>query len=103
MVYETSSFSLGFLIAWFYSKQDQKLPGPPAYIFMIDVSYQSMQCGMVRMLMRELKELLDVLPKWAWSWSSFLKIFILKVNPYVHLGLGKKTWIPACPLGKQPS
>ena len=63
MVYETSSFSLGFLIAWLYSKQDQKLPGPPAYIFMIDVSYQSMQCGMVRMLMRELKELLDVLPK----------------------------------------
>ena len=48
---------------WFYLKQDQKLPGPPAYIFMIDVSYQSMQCGMVRMLMRELKELLDVLPK----------------------------------------
>ena len=30
---------------------------------MIDVSYQSMQCGMVRMLMKELKELLDVLPK----------------------------------------
>ena len=44
-------------------KQDQKLPGPPAYIFMIDVSYQSMQCGMVRMLVKELKELLDVLPK----------------------------------------
>lgn len=44
-------------------KQDQKLPGPPAYIFMIDVSYQSMQCGMVRMLMKELKELLDFLPK----------------------------------------
>ena len=46
-----------------HHKQDQKLPGPPAYIFMIDVSYQSMQCGMVRMLMKELKELLDVLPK----------------------------------------
>ena len=46
-----------------HSTQDQKLPGPPAYIFMIDVSYQSMQCGMVRMLMKELKELLDVLPK----------------------------------------
>lgn len=44
-------------------KQDQKLPGPPAYIFMIDVSYQSVQCGMVRMLMKELKELLNVLPK----------------------------------------
>jgi len=46
-----------------HSPQDQKLPGAPAYIFMIDVSYQSMQCGMVRMLMKELKELLDVLPK----------------------------------------
>ena len=46
-----------------HSIQDQKLPGPPAYIFMIDVSYQSVQCGMVRMLMKELKELLDVLPK----------------------------------------
>lgn len=43
--------------------KDQKFPGPPAYIFMIDVSYQSVQCGMVRMLMKELGELLDHLPK----------------------------------------
>lgn len=41
------------------------MPGAPAYVFMIDVSYQSMQCGMVRMLMKELKEVLDVLPKWV--------------------------------------
>ena len=36
-----------------------------------------MQCGMVRMLMKELKELLDVLPKWA------LNIFLSEglVNP----------------------
>ena len=53
------------VLFFIHSIQDQKLPGPPAYIFMIDVSYQSMQCGMVRMLMKELKELLDVLPKWA--------------------------------------
>lgn len=52
------------LILWlFFCFKDQKFPGPPAYIFMIDVSYQSVQCGMVRMLMKELGELLDHLPK----------------------------------------
>ena len=56
-------FCRNMVLFFIHSIQDQKLPGPPAYIFMIDVSYQSVQCGMVRMLMKELKELLDVLPK----------------------------------------
>ena len=57
------SLELYLLFTLIIIVQDQKLPGPPAYIFMIDVSYQSVQCGMVRMLMKELKELLNFLPK----------------------------------------
>lgn len=52
-----------FKIVGMFFVQDQKFPDPPAYIFMIDVSYQSVQCGMVRMLMKELGELLEHLPK----------------------------------------
>ena len=52
--------NLVYFILYF---QDQKPPQPPAYIFMIDVSYQSIQCGMVRMLMRDLGSLLEHLPR----------------------------------------
>lgn len=64
--------------------KDQKLPGPPAYIFMIDVSYQSMQCGMVRMLMRELKELLDVLPKEHGQEHSLIRVGFVTYSNHLH-------------------
>ena len=59
------------------------MPGAPAYVFMIDVSYQSMQCGMVRMLMKELKEVLDVLPKWVF----LLLISKLYYQEFTHIYL----------------
>ena len=59
------------------------MPGAPAYVFMIDVSYQSMQCGMVRMLMKELKEVLDVLPKWVF----LLLISELDYQEFTHFFL----------------
>ena len=63
---------------WF---QDQKLPSPPAYVFMIDVSYQSMQCGMVRMLMREINEMLNHLPKWV-TWLCSLGFWLKQLIWY---------------------
>ena len=44
--------------------QDNKLPKPPAFIFMIDVSYNSVKSGLVQLLCERLKEdILVNLPK----------------------------------------
>lgn len=46
------------------SKQNNKLPQPPAYIFLIDVSYNAVKSGMVSIVCQELKTLLDCLPRY---------------------------------------
>lgn len=43
--------------------QDKKPPNPPAFIFMIDVSYSNIKTGLVRLLCNELKGLLERLPR----------------------------------------
>jgi len=46
--------------------QDNKLPNPPAYIFMIDVSYMSVRSGLVNLLCTRLKEdILQHLPRYG--------------------------------------
>lgn len=63
-MYERPELSLGsfeYLATTDYCK-NSKLPQPPAYIFMIDVTYQSVKTGMVHLLCKELKSLLDRLP-----------------------------------------
>lgn len=47
----------------FLSLQNNKFPSPPAFIFMIDVSYNAIRTGLVRLLCEELKSLLDYLPR----------------------------------------
>lgn len=43
--------------------QNNKLPQPPAFIFLIDVSYNAVKSGMVNIVCQELKTLLDYLPR----------------------------------------
>lgn len=43
--------------------QNNKVPNPPAYIFMIDVSYSNIKSGLVKMLCDELKTILQNLPR----------------------------------------
>lgn len=43
--------------------QNNKFPSPPAFIFMIDVSYNAVKSGLVRLICEELKSLLDYLPR----------------------------------------
>ena len=46
--------------------QNGMLPKPPAFIFMIDVSYNSVKSGLVHLLCQNLKEnILQYLPKWV--------------------------------------
>jgi protein transport protein SEC24 len=64
--YERPELCLGsyeFVATSDYCK-DSKLPGPPAFIFMIDVSYNSIKSGLVHLLCEQLKgEVLPHLPK----------------------------------------
>uniref|UniRef100_A0A7N9D2N6 Protein transport protein Sec24C n=1 Tax=Macaca fascicularis TaxID=9541 RepID=A0A7N9D2N6_MACFA len=62
--YDRPELSLGsyeFLATVDYCK-NSKFPSPPAFIFMIDVSYNAIRTGLVRLLCEELKSLLDFLP-----------------------------------------
>lgn len=43
--------------------QKNKPPNPPAYIFMIDVSYSNIKSGLVKLICEELKTLLQNLPR----------------------------------------
>lgn len=43
--------------------QNNKIPQPPAFIFLIDVSYNAVKSGMVSIVCQELKTLLDYLPR----------------------------------------
>ena len=47
----------------FWLLQNSKLPEVPAFVFMIDVTYQSVKTGMVHLLCQEMSKLLDVLPR----------------------------------------
>ena len=63
--YERPELSLGtfeYIATADYCKNN-KLPKPPAFIFMIDVTYQSIKTGMVHLLCKELGSLLEKLPR----------------------------------------
>lgn len=46
-------------------EKNNKLPQPPAFIFLIDVSYNAVKSGMVDIVCQELKTLLDHLPRYS--------------------------------------
>jgi len=52
--------------------QDGILPIPPAYIFMIDVSYQSVKSGLVDLLCARIRSVLDDLPRYVVAVDLFL-------------------------------
>ncbi|NXH14703.1 SC24C protein, partial [Bucco capensis] len=75
--YDRPELSLGsyeFLATVDYCKNN-KFPSPPAYIFMIDVSYNAVKSGLVRLICEELKSLLDYLP-----WEDSMKKSVIRVG-----------------------
>lgn len=52
-------------IFFFLPTQNNKPPNPPAFIFMIDVSYNNIKSGLVKLICNELKTLLEKLPRYA--------------------------------------
>ncbi|XP_004701230.1 protein transport protein Sec24C isoform X2 [Echinops telfairi] len=84
--YDRPELSLGsyeFLATVDYCKNN-KFPSPPAFIFMIDVSYNAIRSGLVRLLCEELKSLLDFLPREGSAEESAIRVGFVTYNKVLH-------------------
>ncbi|XP_045295576.1 protein transport protein Sec24C isoform X1 [Leopardus geoffroyi] len=84
--YDRPELSLGsyeFLATVDYCKNN-KFPSPPAFIFMIDVSYNAIRSGLVRLLCEELKSLLDFLPREGGAEESAIRVGFVTYNKVLH-------------------
>ncbi|NXN34968.1 SC24C protein, partial [Rhinoptilus africanus] len=84
--YDRPELSLGsyeFLATVDYCKNN-KFPSPPAFIFMIDVSYNAMKSGLVRLICEELKSLLDYLPREGTMEESAIRVGFVTYNKVLH-------------------
>ncbi|KAL4640308.1 protein transport protein Sec24D isoform X1 [Arapaima gigas] len=85
-VYQRPELSLGsyeFIATLEYCK-DKKPPNPPAFIFMIDVSYSNIKSGLVRLLCSELKTLLERLPREEGAETSAVRVGFVTYNKILH-------------------
>ncbi|KAM9835406.1 protein transport protein Sec24D isoform X2 [Syngnathus typhle] len=84
--YERAELSLGSyeMVATLDYCKNNKPPKPPAYIFMIDVSYNNIKSGLVRLICDELKTLLDKLPREEGAESSAIKVGFVTYNKTLH-------------------
>ncbi|XP_074088953.1 protein transport protein Sec24C isoform X1 [Macrotis lagotis] len=84
--YDRPELSLGsyeFLATVDYCKNN-KFPHPPAFIFMIDVSYNAVRSGLVKLLCEELKSLLDFLPREGGAEESAVRVGFVTYNKVLH-------------------
>ncbi|KAM6959869.1 protein transport protein Sec24D [Tautogolabrus adspersus] len=84
--YERPELSLGsyeFAATLEYCKNN-KPSNPPAYIFMIDVSYNNIKSGLVKLICEELKTLLENLPREEGVESSAIKVGFVTYNKILH-------------------
>ncbi|XP_037319530.2 protein transport protein Sec24C isoform X2 [Pungitius pungitius] len=84
--YDRPELSLGsyeFLATVDYCKNN-KIPQPPAFIFLIDVSYNAVKSGMVNIVCQELKSLLDYLPRENPEMDSVVRVGFVTYNKVLH-------------------
>ncbi|XP_033369745.1 protein transport protein Sec24D isoform X1 [Parus major] len=84
--YERPELSLGSYeyVATSDYCRDKKPPNPPAFIFMIDVSYRNIKSGLVKLICDELKTLLDKLPREEQEESSAIRVGFVAYNKVLH-------------------
>uniref|UniRef100_A0A4W4EYN8 SEC24 homolog C, COPII coat complex component n=1 Tax=Electrophorus electricus TaxID=8005 RepID=A0A4W4EYN8_ELEEL len=80
---ELSMGSYEFLATVDYCKNN-KIPQPPAFIFLIDVSYNAVKNGMVAIVCQELKTLLDYLPRENPNVASNIRVGFVTYNKVLH-------------------
>ncbi|XP_035256810.1 LOW QUALITY PROTEIN: protein transport protein Sec24C-like [Anguilla anguilla] len=84
--YERPELSMGsyeFRATVDYCKNN-KLPQPPAYIFLIDVSYNAVRSNLVSIICEELKTLLDYLPRESPEVDSGVRVGFVTYNKVLH-------------------
>ncbi|XP_050566502.1 protein transport protein Sec24D-like isoform X2 [Cygnus atratus] len=84
--YERPELSMGSYeyVATLDYCRNNKPPNPPAYIFMIDVSYRNINSGLVKLICEELKTLLDKLPREEQEESSAIRVGFVTYNKVLH-------------------
>ncbi|XP_039735435.1 protein transport protein Sec24D, partial [Pteropus medius] len=84
--YEKPELSLGsyeYVATLDYCRKS-KPPSPPAFIFMIDVSYSNIKNGLVKLICEELKTVLDRLPKEEQEETSAIRVGFVTYNKALH-------------------
>ncbi|RXM29792.1 Protein transport protein Sec24C [Acipenser ruthenus] len=64
--------------------KNNKIPQPPAFIFLIDVSYNMVKSGLVDLICAELKTLLDYLPRESSEADSCIRVGFVTYNKVLH-------------------
>uniref|UniRef100_A0A8D0GUA4 SEC24 homolog D, COPII coat complex component n=1 Tax=Sphenodon punctatus TaxID=8508 RepID=A0A8D0GUA4_SPHPU len=84
--YERPELSLGSYeyVATLDYCRNNKPPQPPAYIFMIDVSYSNIKSGLVKLICDELKTVLDRLPREEHEEASAIRVGFVTYNKVLH-------------------
>ncbi|XP_061562318.1 protein transport protein Sec24C [Phycodurus eques] len=82
--YDRPELSLGSyeILATVDYCKNNKIPQPPAFIFLIDVSYNAIKSGMVGIVCQELKTLLDHLP--TENSDSVVRVGFVTYNKVLH-------------------
>uniref|UniRef100_A0A3P9HVB6 SEC24 homolog D, COPII coat complex component n=1 Tax=Oryzias latipes TaxID=8090 RepID=A0A3P9HVB6_ORYLA len=80
---ELSQGSYEFVATLDYCKNN-KPPNPPAFIFMIDVSYNNIKSGLVKLICDELKTLLEKLPREEGADCSAVKVGFVTYDKVLH-------------------
>ncbi|EPY80586.1 Protein transport protein Sec24D-like protein [Camelus ferus] len=84
--YEKPELSLGsyeYVATLDYCRKN-KPPNPPAFIFMIDVSYSNIKNGLVKLICEELKTMLEKLPKEDQEEMSAIRVGFITYNKVLH-------------------
>ncbi|XP_043425497.1 protein transport protein Sec24D isoform X1 [Prionailurus bengalensis] len=84
--YEKPELSLGsyeYVATLDYCRKN-KPPNPPAFIFMIDVSYSNIKNGLVKLICEELKTVLEKLPKEEQEETSAIRVGFITYNKVLH-------------------
>ncbi|XP_078660554.1 protein transport protein Sec24C-like isoform X10 [Branchiostoma floridae x Branchiostoma belcheri] len=85
-VYQRPELACGsyeFIATLDYCKNNQP-PNPPAFIFMIEASYNSVKNGMLPLLTKHLKGLLDTLPREDGQDESSIRVGFVTFNKVLH-------------------
>ncbi|XP_047422343.1 protein transport protein Sec24D isoform X1 [Sciurus carolinensis] len=84
--YEKPELSLGsyeYVATLDYCRKN-KPPNPPAFIFMINVSYSNIKSGLVKLICEELKTLLEQLPREEQEETSAVRVGFITYHTVLH-------------------